>query len=164
MYLTTSVNIYFYSINLWSKILQYIKTIVEENLIMWLNILFIWYILLINTFKLLKTILNIILILNLWSVKYVMFNILYIYNSFAFSFTFIICLYNIDLLRPYKTTISYIYQFIIYFIFCVQAENAKNEEAKSLKEAESSKLKLLMDQKKLLEQELMQVKRGAHVL
>lgn len=37
-----------------------------------------------------------------------------------------------------------------------EAENAKNEEAKSLKEAESSKLKLLMDQKKLLEQELMQ--------
>lgn len=37
-----------------------------------------------------------------------------------------------------------------------EAENAKHEEAKSLKEAESSKLKLLMDQKKLLEQELMQ--------
>lgn len=49
------------------------------------------------------------------------------------------------------------------FTFFVQAENAKKEEAKSLKEAESSKLKLLMDQKKLLEQELMQVKRGAHV-
>nr|XP_022309739.1 uncharacterized protein C10orf67, mitochondrial-like isoform X3 [Crassostrea virginica] len=37
-----------------------------------------------------------------------------------------------------------------------EAENARNEEAKSLKEAESSKLKLLMEQKKLLEQELMQ--------
>ncbi|XP_061179902.1 uncharacterized protein C10orf67, mitochondrial-like isoform X2 [Saccostrea echinata] len=37
-----------------------------------------------------------------------------------------------------------------------EAENARQEEAKSLKDAESSKLKLLMDQKKLLEQELMQ--------
>ncbi|XP_056007710.1 uncharacterized protein C10orf67, mitochondrial-like isoform X7 [Ostrea edulis] len=37
-----------------------------------------------------------------------------------------------------------------------QAENARLEEARSLKEAEGGKIKLLMDQKKQLEQELMQ--------
>ncbi|XP_048755763.2 uncharacterized protein C10orf67, mitochondrial-like isoform X4 [Ostrea edulis] len=37
-----------------------------------------------------------------------------------------------------------------------EAENARLEEARSLKEAEGGKIKLLMDQKKQLEQELMQ--------